>query len=51
MPSSVVHRYIGLDTLNKLDKKPYELINSRLGNYVLYFINSIGIVFINHLIT
>ena len=36
MPSSVVHRYIGLDTLNKLDKKPYELINSRLGNYVLY---------------
>ena len=36
MPSSIVHRYIGLDTLNKLDKKPYDLINSRLGNYILY---------------
>lgn len=36
MPSSIVHRYIGLDTLNKLDKKPYDIINNRLGNYILY---------------
>ncbi len=36
MPSSIVHRYIGLDTLNKLDKKPYELINNHLNNYILY---------------
>ena len=36
MPSSIVHRYIGLDTLNKLDKKPYEIINKRVNNYILY---------------
>ena len=36
MPSSIVHRYIGLDTLNKLDKKPYDIIHNRLGNYILY---------------
>ena len=36
MPSSIVHRYIGLDTLNKLDKKPYEIINNRVNNYILY---------------
>ncbi len=35
MPSSIVHRYIGLDTLNKLDKKPYDLINNHLNNYIL----------------
>lgn len=36
MPSSVVHRYIGLDTLNKLNKKPMTIINERINNYVLY---------------
>jgi hypothetical protein len=36
MPSSVVHRYIGLDTLDKLNKKPMNIINERRNNYVLY---------------
>ena len=36
MPSSIVHRYIGLDILDKLDKKPKDIINKRLNNYILY---------------
>ncbi len=36
MPSSIVHRYIGLDTLDKLNKKPKDIINNSLGNYILY---------------
>ena len=36
MPSSIVHRYIGLDTLEKLDNKPKGIINERIGNYILY---------------
>lgn len=36
MPSSIVHRYIGLDILDKLDKKPKDIINNHLNNYILY---------------
>ncbi len=36
MPSSIVHRYIGLDTLDKLHKKPKDIIKERLNNYTLY---------------
>ena len=36
MPSSFVHRYIGLDILDKLDKKPKDIINNHLNNYILY---------------
>ena len=36
MPSSIVHRYIGLDTLERLDKKPSSIINERINNYILY---------------
>jgi len=36
MPSSIVHRYIGLDILDKLDNKPKDIINDHIGNYIIY---------------
>ena len=36
MPSSIVHRYIGLDILNKLDRNPKSIIKDHLNNYILY---------------
>ncbi len=36
MPSSFVHRYIGLDTLNRLNDKPKAIITKRVNNYIVY---------------
>ncbi len=36
MPSTVVHTYIGLDTLNKLNSKPKKIINNNVDNYKIY---------------
>ncbi len=36
MPSSVTHRYIGLDTLKRLNKEPKNIIEKRINNYIAY---------------
>ena len=36
MPSSIVHAYIGLDTLNKLNNKPKDIIEKHIDNYKVY---------------
>ena len=36
MPSSIVHAYIGLDTLNKLNNKPKSIIEKHINNYKVY---------------
>lgn len=36
MPSSIVHAYIGLDTLNKLNNKPKSIIEKHIDNYKVY---------------
>ena len=36
MPSSVVHAYIGLDTLDKLNPKPKSIIEKHIDNYKIY---------------
>ena len=36
MPSSIVHAYIGLDTLNKLNSKPKSIIEKHIDNYKVY---------------
>ena len=36
MPSSIVHAYIGLDTLKKLNNKPKTIIEKHIDNYKVY---------------
>ena len=36
MPSSIVHAYIGLDTLKKLNNKPKSIIEKHIDNYKVY---------------
>ena len=36
MPSTITHTYIGLDTLEKLNKKPKDIIQNHLNNYKVY---------------
>jgi hypothetical protein len=40
MPSTITHAFIGLDTINKLDNKPKEIINNRLNNFKIYCQNT-----------
>ena len=36
MPSTIVHSYIGVDTLNILNEKPKKIIQDRINNYKIY---------------
>lgn len=36
MPSTITHAYIGLDTLDKLNNKPKNIIKKHLNNYKIY---------------
>ena len=36
MPSSIVHAYIGLDTIDKLNKEPKNIIEKHIDNYKVY---------------
>ncbi len=36
MPSTITHTFIGLDTIDKLNDKPKEIINDHLNNYKIY---------------
>lgn len=36
MPSTITHAFLGLDTIEKLDNKPKEIINNHLNNYKIY---------------
>ena len=36
MPSTLTHAFIGLDTIDKLDKKPKIIINNHVDNYKVY---------------
>lgn len=36
MPSTVTHTFIGLDTIDKLNNKPKEIINNHIDNYKIY---------------
>ena len=40
MPSTITHAFIGLDTINKLDNKPKEIINNHINNYKVYCQNT-----------
>ena len=48
MPSSVVHSYIGLDTVNKLNNDPKLIINKRLNNFKVYC-QSMDILYFYHI--
>ncbi len=36
MPSTITHAFIGIDTIDKLNNKPKEIINNHLNNYKVY---------------
>lgn len=36
MPSTITHAFIGLDTINKLNNKPKNIINNHIDNYKIY---------------
>ena len=36
MPSTITHAFIGLDTIDKLNNKPKEIINNRINNFKIY---------------
>lgn len=40
MPSTITHAFIGLDTLDKLNKKPKSIIDERINNYKVYCQNT-----------
>ena len=45
MPSSIVHAYIGLDTLDKLNNKPKNIIEKHIDNYKVYCQNMDALYF------
>ena len=49
MPSSVVHAYIGLDTLEKLNSKPKTIIEKHIDNYKVYCQN-MDILYFYHIL-
>ena len=36
MPSTITHAYLGIDTLSKLNDKPRDIIEKRIGNFKVY---------------
>ena len=48
MPSTITHAYIGLDTLNKLNEKPKEIIMKNINNYKRYC-QSMDILYFYHI--
>ena len=49
MPSTITHAYIGLDTLNKLNDKPKQIIKKNLDNYKIYC-QSMDVLYFYHLL-
>lgn len=49
MPSTITHSYIGIDTIQKLQKKPNELLSKHLNNFKVYC-QSTDILYFYHIL-
>ena len=49
MPSSITHAYIGLKTLEKLNKEPKKIINNHINNYKVYC-QSMDVLYFYHIL-